>query len=377
MSDFAVLKLPVPSLRTARQMVTGCGSVAALRGLNANRVVILLSNALANDKQRLEVLVDNVRAKRVSVLVKDWIGEPDLKSISGVLRKIEDAQPDAIIAIGGGAVLDGAKILWLLYEHPTLTLKVLSRPFDLPPLRGRARLVLVPSTVGSGSEVSSAAMLVDRDANKKVPVVTHDFLPDLAILDPNFLEGLPKKVIASTSCDALAHAVEGFVSTVSNPMMDVFAEKAVGEISRHVKAGLEGDLSALERLQYAAMLAGWVQNHCLVGAAHSIAHQLSDMSHSEAVAMMLPAVVRTNARTRAERYAALARASGVGKSFESLAELSEEITSMGGLSLSFPELGERRKQELIANAITDAGGRANPIPVDGSLVEELISGVSR
>ena len=132
----------------------------------------------------------------------------------------------------------------------------------------------------------------DTKTHSKRAVVTHDFLPDLVVLDPELVSEAPVSVLRTTVADTLAHAIEGYVSVMEHPLMDTFAEKAVSIVSRFAGqfASDEWDIGMLTELQTAAMLGGWVQNHCVVGLSHAIAHQLGhyEVRHGLANGLLMP-----------------------------------------------------------------------------------------
>ena len=217
------LRFPLPVFRNAREIANGKNARMALKGLVANRAALIISPSFKKSKY-FEQVVRLINAQSVQVIEKSWKGEPSVAELSGVIGELESFQPDYIIALGGGSIIDGAKLAWLFYEHPTLEPEVLYRPFSLPPLRGRTKFAAIPTTVGAGSEVSSAAVMLDSETFSKKAVVTHDFLPDLVILDPELVSDVPTKVLRTTVADTLSHAIEGYVSNIDHPLMDTFAE---------------------------------------------------------------------------------------------------------------------------------------------------------
>src|SRR6185436_10031556 len=244
--------------------------------------------------------------------------------------------PDLVVGIGGGSSLDAAKLLMVLTEAPEIDLGEHARPFSLPPVRRRCRLALLPTTAGSGSEASSAALVTLGDPPRKVPIVSHDLLPDLAILDPELLAGIPAPVLAAGLVDAVTHAVEGYLSRIANPLADALAEKAlqmVGEGFPLYQRDPE-DPQWILTLQMAAYLAGLVQNLEGVGASHALAHQLSRLGigHGTANGLCLPAVLAAHRAhgPSAERLARLERAAGLARIEDLLADLQE----WGGLPRS-------------------------------------------
>ena len=129
-------------------------------------------------------------------------------------------------------MLDAAKLAWVWYEQPEADIALLARPFALRGLRGRSRFVAVPTTAGTGSEVSSAAVIKDPNSSRKIPIVSHELIPDIAILDPRLTTNVPATAMVAAGLDALAHAVEGYVSRFDNPVADAQAEKSVEMILR-------------------------------------------------------------------------------------------------------------------------------------------------
>ena len=180
------LRIPLPVFRNANEIVNGKNARMALKGLVANRVLVVISKSFTGSSY-YEQLSRLINAESIKFVVKKWTGEPSLSSLSDLIHEIEDYGPDYIIALGGGSVIDGTKLAWVFYEHPAIKPEDMFRLFSIPPLRGKARFAAIPTTIGSGSEVSSAAVLIDPSSGSKKAVVSHDLLPDLVILDPEFL----------------------------------------------------------------------------------------------------------------------------------------------------------------------------------------------
>jgi alcohol dehydrogenase class IV len=305
--------------------------------------------------------------------------EPLEEEVTDRLPEVHQFQPDWLVALGGGSVLDVAKLLWALYEHPDLDLERLRTPFSLPPLRQKARLAAIPTTSGTGAEVSSTAVVREAATGRKVPLVSHELIPDLAILDPLLTVSLPPALTAAAGMDALTHAVEGYVSLLHNPFTDALAVDAVRtilhDLPRAVACG--EDLEVRERLHYAASMAGLVQNNVSVGITHSLAHQMGvfGLSHGVSNSLFLTPVMRFNrslatSATECPRYDQLAALVGrrdAGDLIDDLNALRAEI----GLPLTLreagvpPFLGEDRDspislEEMAARALADPCTRANP-----------------
>lgn len=367
------LRFPLPVFRNANEIVNGKNARMALKGLVANRVALIISPSFRKSNF-FEQIVRLVNATSVRVIEKSWKGEPTVDELSGVVGDLELFQPDYIIALGGGSIIDGAKLAWLLYEFPTIDPDILFRPFAIPPLRGRAKFAAIPTTIGAGSEVSSAAVMLDSATQSKKAVVTHDFLPDLVILDPDLVSEVPLSILRTTVADALSHAIEGYVSKISHPLMETFAEQAVSIVYRY-QSQLDQDewhIDMLSELQHAAMLAGWVQNHCIVGLSHAIAHQLGhfNVGHGLANGLLMPAVIEFNCQDQAaeQKYEQLINNAGL-PSKQALIDMFEGLTSGQNVSLN---LSDEQLDSIAKNALIDPAAATNPVTFAEDDVKEIV-----
>jgi alcohol dehydrogenase len=369
------LRLPLPVFRNAKEIVNGRNARMALRGLVANKVVLITSGSFEQSVHYAQVK-RLIKCEALLVVKKSWGGEPSLDGLQPTLKQVEDFKPDAIVALGGGSVIDGAKLVWLLYEAPQLTNEQLFRPLGLPPLRGRSRFAAIPTTIGAGSEVSSAAVMFDKQTGSKKAIVTHDFLPDLVLLDPELVMDVPTSVLFTTLGDALSHAVEGYVSKITHPLMDTFAEKAVAIIAMHWQELYkpEPDLDVISELQHAAMMAGWVQNHCLVGMSHAIAHQLSGygINHGIANAVLMPQVIQFNSQndnTRS-RYDKLAHNAGLVGGTAELINLFTQLVNTSDQQNVFQTTFNF--DNIAEHALLDPAAKSNPVVFTADDVKKVL-----
>ncbi|WP_448592844.1 iron-containing alcohol dehydrogenase [Thermoflexus hugenholtzii] len=223
--------------------------------------------------------------------------------------------PDWIVAVGGGSVIDAAKAIWVLFERPDLDPLAIS-PMEPLGLRRRARLVAIPTTSGTGSEATWAIVLTDPRARRKLGVGSRENMPDIAIVDPAMAMDLPPRLTADTGMDALSHALEGYVSTWRNPFSDAMCLHAARLIFAYLpRAYRDGarDPEARTHMHLAATMAGIGFGNAMVGLAHSLGHALGarfDIPHGRAVGLFLPYVIEFNARVAADRYAHLLQAIG-------------------------------------------------------------------
>jgi len=238
--------------------------------------------------------------------------EPD-PSVQTVRRGVEVAQevaPDWIVGLGGGSPMDAAKAIWVLYERPDLQPAEISPFVDLN-LRQKARLITIPTTSGTGAEVTWMIVLTDTEEQRKMGLGNRENVADIAIVDPAMAAGMPPQLTADTGLDALAHAVEGYTCTWHTDLSDGLCLQAARDIFRHLPCAVEdgGDMEAREKMHNAATCAGLGFGNTMASIAHAMGHALGSvfhLPHGRAVSLFLPYTVEFAAREAPERFADLA-----------------------------------------------------------------------
>lgn len=366
---------PVPRLLTNPDIFAGPRALMALKAIGSSRTLLLTGRSL---KQNLRAEIKKMlTAESVVEVVRPGVGDPDWDTVASILSALRGDVPDLIIAVGGGTVLDLAKLVLLRLAWPEADPKGdaarLHRPFAVPPLKKSIRLCAIPTTAGSGAEVSSAALVMNGTTGSKSAIITHDFIYDMVMLDPRFLLDIPRSVMMSGVIDAMTHAVEGAISNVDNPLADALAETALERLGRLGRQWLadETDTATILQLQYAAHMAGMVQNHCGVGICHSLAHQLArfGIGHGEANGVFLAPVLGFNreAVKVAQRLDQLESLVGF-----SIGERVGEFQQAGGLAQNWDALvaGNRLADQVVnaealaGDAWVDVCTRFNPRLVD-------------
>ena len=234
--------------------------------------------------------------------------DPDISSVVKGADMMKMFEPDTIIALGGGSVMDAAKGMWLFYEHSEVNfddlkqkfMDIRKRAFKYPELGKKSRLICIPTTSGTGSEVTPFAVISDKANNKKYPLTDYSLTPTIAIVDPEFTTNLPPRATAMTGMDVLTHAIEAYVSVMANDFTDGLCLKAIQLVfeylPRAVKNG-KNDLEAREKMHNAATIAGMAFANAFLGMCHSMAHKVGadfHTVHGYTCAVLLPYVIRYN-----------------------------------------------------------------------------------
>ena len=340
--------------------------------------------------------------------------EPD-PSIQTVLKGVElmrSFEPDTIIALGGGSAMDCAKGIWLFYEQPEVNfndlkqkfMDIRKRAFQYPELGRKAKLVCIPTTSGTGSEVTPFAVITDKVEHKKYPLTDYSLTPTVAIIDPEFVMNLPRSIAADTGMDVLTHATEAFVSTLANDFTDALAIQAVKMVFAYLERSYKNgaaDPEAREKMHNASALAGMAFANAFLGMNHSMAHKIGaefHVPHGRANAILLPFTIRYNGQKPSklstwpkynyyradERYAELARilglpASTIEEGVESYAKAVGELGKKVGIKMNFESQGLDREnymaqvEKLAYLAYEDQCSPANPrVPMVEDMKEILI-----
>ncbi|GII79992.1 aldehyde-alcohol dehydrogenase [Sphaerisporangium rufum] len=340
------------------------------------------------------------RPERVALqIIDDVEPEPSVATVDRGAEQMRHFRPDTIIALGGGSAMDAAKVMWLRYEHPEVVFAdmrqkffdIRKRAFRFPPLGALARLVCVPTTSGTGAEVTPFAVITDTVTGKKYPLADYALTPSVAIVDPALAADLPAVVTADSGFDALTHAIEAYVSVYASDFTDGLALHAVklvfGNLERAVRHGA-ADPRAREAMHNAGTIAGMAFGNAFLGIVHAMSHTLGatfHLAHGRVNAVLLPHVIRYNGTVpgkpsgwpkyehyRApERFQEIARALGLpaadpAEGVASLASAVERLRAAAGIEPSFQALGVDEREFLAAlpgqarNAYEDQCAPANP-----------------
>lgn len=343
-----------------------------------------------------------LRQRRLPVAIKVFSEvepDPSTTTVDKGTSMMNEFKPDCIIALGGGSPMDAAKAMWLFYEYPDTDfsdlkqkfLDIRKRTYKYPSMGLKAKFVAIPTTSGTGSEVTPFAVITDKTTGNhtKYPLADYELTPDVAIIDPEFVYTLPKTAVADTGMDVLTHAIEAYVSVMASDYSDGLAIKAVQLVFQYLeKSALEGDKLAREKMHNASTLAGMAFANAFLGINHSLAHKWGGeyhTAHGRTNAILMPHVIRYNAKAPTKfasfpkyasfvadvRYAEIARILGLPAStteegVTSLINAIREMNKKLGIEESFQQLGfdakdfESKVDYLADRAFEDQCTTANP-----------------
>ena len=363
--------------------------------------------------QRVEDVIHRRRNKVDITLFMDVEPDPSFDTVEKGLSLMQSYQPDVIIALGGGSAMDAAKVMWLVYENPGINfndikqkfMDIRKRAFKFPELGKKARLICIPTTSGTGSEVTPFAVITDKKTNKKYPLTDYALTPTVAIVDPVFAMSMPRSITADTGIDVLTHAVEAYVSILASDYTDGWAKQAVklvfDYLERSVKNGKD-DPEAREKMHNAATIAGMAFANAFLGMNHSLAHKIGGefhVPHGRTNAILLPHVIRYNGQVPTKlniwpkienykadiKYMELAQLIGLNpkspaEGVEMFAQACEKLIAAVGIPNNFKSQGIEEKDwmdrvhRMAMNAYEDQCSPANPrMPMVADMEKILVA----
>lgn len=326
--------------------------------------------------------------------------DPTLANAQEGAREMAEFEPDVIIALGGGSAMDTAKIMWVLYEHPDVVFEdmamdfmdIRKRIYKFPKMGEKAYFVAVPTSAGTGSEVTPFAIITDQETGTKYPIADYELLPNMAIVDADMMMNAPKGLTCASGIDVLTHALEAYASVMASDYTDAMALKAAKLVFDNLPSAYKNganDPAAREKMANAACMAGMAFANAFLGVNHSMAHKLGayhHLPHGIANALILTRVMRYNADPTPrkmgtfsqyqyphtlERYAEVARYCGFGgkddkESFENLIKQIEKLKKVIEIKPTIADYGVKEEDflatldEMVENAFNDQCTGANP-----------------
>ena len=300
-----------------RDLYHGKGALEALKTFEGKKAMICVGGGSMKRFGFLDKAVAYLKEAGMEVQLFEGIGpDPSVETVMKGAAAMEQFQPDWIIAMGGGSPIDAAKAMWIKYEYPDITFEEMCKVFGIPKLRKKAHFCAISSTSGTATEVTAFSIITDYAKGIKYPIADFEITPDVAIVDPDLAETMPKKLVAHTGMDAMTHAIEAYVSTAHCDFTDPLALHAIKMIQHDLVESYNGNMAKRDSMHNAQCLAGMAFSNALLGIVHSMAHKTgaafadygAHIIHGAANAMYLPKVIAYNAKVpaAAERYAQIA-----------------------------------------------------------------------
>ena len=300
-----------------RDLYHGKGAMEALKTFKGKKAVICVGGGSMKRFGFLDKAEAYLKEAGMEVMVIDGIEpDPSVDTVMAGAEKMLAFQPDWIVAMGGGSPIDAAKAMWVKYEYPEITFEEMCKVFGMPQLRKKAHFCAISSTSGTATEVTAFSVITDYKKGIKYPLADFEITPDVAIVDPDLAETMPKKLVAHTGMDAMTHAIEAYVSTANCDFTDPLAIHAIEMIQKDLIPSYNGDMEARDRMHVAQCLAGQAFSNALLGIVHSMAHKTgaifqdygAHIIHGAANAMYLPKVIAFNAKdpVAKKRYGVIA-----------------------------------------------------------------------
>ncbi len=373
-----------------RDLYHGKGSLESLKTLTGTKAIVVVGGGSMKRFGFLDKVVTNLEEAGMQVQLFEGVEpDPSVETVMKGAEAMKDFEPDWIVAIGGGSPIDAAKAMWAFYEYPETTFDELCIPFNFPTLRTKAKFCAIPSTSGTATEVTAFSVITDYAKGVKYPLADFNITPDVAIVDPELAETMPKKLTAHTGMDAMTHAVEAYVSTLNSDYTDPLALHAIKMISENLLKSYEGDMEARAKMHNAQCLAGMAFSNALLGIVHSIAHKTGaaysggHIVHGCANAMYLPKVIKYNAvdKTADERYSEIAAFLGLERSTDALIKHINEMNRALDIPTCIKDyeggiIDEKEFLEKLPKvaelAVGDACTGSNPRAITPEVMEKLL-----
>jgi len=357
------------------KIVFGEGALAHLQEIEGHRAFIVSDENLVELGFARAARDHLTKAGVESTVFSQVEPDPSLETVARGAEAMADFQPDWIVGLGGGSCMDAAKAMWVLYERPDIKPEAIN-PIETLGLREKARLIAIPTTAGTGAEVTWMIVLTDTKEDRKLGLGSRENMADIAIVDPGLSKGMPPRLTADTGLDALTHAVEGYASTWGNDFSDGLCLKAADMVFRYLPRAYEdgSDEEARERMANAATLAGLGFGNSMAALAHSMGHAWGGVFHTphgRAVGLFLPYTIEYAASEKPSRYAEMASylglptpseaegASSLVRSIRGLLERVGQPTSLREVEIDRDGL-EERMEKLIENSENEATTVVHP-----------------
>ncbi len=373
-----------------RDLYFGDDAIDYLKSAKGTKAMLVIGSERLIKDGTVPKVQENLKEANIDTIVFTGVeNDPSVATVRKGVEMMNEFNPDLIIGIGGGSPIDAAKAMWIFYEYPEFTFEEAAKPFNLPELRQKAHFIAIPTTSGTATEVTSFSVITDNETGVKYPIADYNITPDIAIVDTNLVQTMPKTLVANTGMDALTHAIEAYVSNARNPITDALAMKSIEMIYDNLVNSYNGEDQARKDMHIAQNLAGMAFSNAILGIVHSMAHKtgkIFDIPHGLANAIYLSAAIQFNAKTAKSSYADIARRLGLAGNTEdelvnSLVNVVKQFRKDMGMANSLKEFGlseeifNQNLQSIAETAVADPCTGTNPREISVEEMKDLFKAV--
>lgn len=313
----------------AGQVFHGAGTLSELKNIEGKKAYIVIGGSSVKNNGVLDRALAYLKEANIETAIFEGVEEdPSAETCFKGAEAFRDFQPDWIIGLGGCSAIDAAKMMWVFYEYPDADFDAMTKPFGVPVLRQKAKFVAIPTTSGTGTEMTGLAVITDRNKGVKYPIVSYELTPDIAIVDGELCASMPQNVTANTGLDALTHCVEAYVSNIDDNYADALCKGGLELVFNNLKTAVDepNNLVARQNMHDASCMGGFAFTNVWLGIVHSLSHQvgaLFGVPHGCSNAIFLPNVIRYNSKV-STRFPELAKV--IGK--QTAEELAQAIEAL-------------------------------------------------
>lgn len=373
-----------------RDLYFGDNAIEHLKSVKGTKAMLVIGSERLIKDGTVPKIQKLLKEAQIETSVFSGIeNDPSVETVMKGVKAMDEFNPDLIIGIGGGSPIDAAKAMWIFYEYPNFTFEEAAKPFNLPELRQKAKFIAIPTTSGTGSEVTSFAVITDEKTGLKYPIADYNITPDVAIVDTNLVKSMTPSLVANTGMDALTHAFEAYVSTARNPITDALAMKSIEMTVENLILSFKGEEQSRKEMHIAQNLAGMAFSNAILGIVHSMAHKtgkIFNVPHGLANAIYLPYVIQFNAKTATEAYADIAKRLGLkGETtvelVKSLVQMVKDFRIAMDMPASLKEFGvtedyfNANLDKISEGAVADACTGTNPRQISVAEMKKLFEAV--
>lgn len=373
-----------------RDLYFGDNAIEYLKSVKGKKAILVIGSERLIKDGTVPKIQENLKEANIETAIFQGVeNDPSVATVKKGVEMMNEFNPDLIIGIGGGSPIDAAKAMWIFYEYPEFTFEEAAKPFNLPELRQKAKFIAIPTTSGTATEVTSFSVITDNETGVKYPIADYNITPDVAIVDTDLVQSMPKTLVANTGMDALTHAIEAYVSNARNPITDALAMKSIEMIYATLVNSFNGEEQARKDMHIAQNLAGMAFSNAILGIVHSMSHKtgkIFNIPHGLANAIYLSAAIQFNAKTAKNAYADIARRLGLNGNtedelVEALVNVVKQFRKDMGMANSLKEFGlseeifNENLQSIAETAVADPCTGTNPREISVEEMKELFKAV--